>query len=319
MSLPLSPAAQEAISAASTDALFRGDGHVTPEHLLVALLAPEDGAAGRFLKALSVNREALRERVDQCLAREEEAGEMEISHLVSSATALAAEYRATTVVPEHFLLAIARQPSTAAGQLLAGLGATEEKIAQLIEAGLPDNWRGPQPPPEQAGASATVAAALTFLGLTLLALVWGGMGLTSFGSFVRASDAPIVLKLLWGATMSLVTSWPFLVRERWGWASCAGFLFAEAASSTVWFTASLFLVPRRIPTSLLFWNPFLWNALVVWLVTAGCFASRACFCIKPRERWRALMQEGGWALTSTAVVEAVITAWLAWEWWGIPR
>ena len=334
MSLPLSPAAQEAVDAASTDAFFRGDGHVTPEHLLVALLNSEDGAAGRFLRALSVDRDSLLARLDQCLSREEaaaerailtgarmiELGEVGIRRILCSATDLADGYAATAVVPEHLLLAVAREAGTPAGRILADLGASDQELTGLIEAGLPEDWRdraGTQQRLEQLDAReakrAAVAGVLTFAGLVLLILFWGLSGwlllaIDGSAEVVHDLTRPLAVKLLWATAIALATAVPFLERRRWGWCSCAGFLFAETASSTV----SLAYAPWQTILNPLTWTPVVWNALVVWLVITGCFASRARFPIKHRERWRALMREGGWALASTAAVEAGTAAWMLW-------
>ena len=137
---------REALEAAHADALRRHHQEVDGEHLLAALLSPEDGVASRVLERAGASVPTLRARVEEDLARRPrvtggsvETGKMLVTQRLNrllvragdEADALHDEF----VSVEHLVLAFADEGSaTAAGRALAEAGISRERILAALSA-----------------------------------------------------------------------------------------------------------------------------------------------------------------------------------------
>jgi ATP-dependent Clp protease ATP-binding subunit ClpB len=127
--------AQEAIIAAQAMAREQNHAQIDTEHLLLALLAPQDGIPAAVLGRLGANGNAVRARVEQELARRPKAlggadpgAAPELRRALEVAQAEAQRLRDEYISTEHLLLAVAADRSTAAGRALAEAGVDREKL-----------------------------------------------------------------------------------------------------------------------------------------------------------------------------------------------
>jgi ATP-dependent Clp protease ATP-binding subunit ClpB len=130
--------AREAVQAALTVAAEHEHQVIEPEHLLLALLAQQEGVIGPVLSKLGAQPEAIRRRVQTELARVPKvrgggqyAGprlEKVFERAQEEAGRLQDEYVST----EHLLVGIVQDRGGAAGQALAAAGVTPENIYQAL-------------------------------------------------------------------------------------------------------------------------------------------------------------------------------------------
>jgi ATP-dependent Clp protease ATP-binding subunit ClpB len=130
--------AREAVQAALTVAAEHEHQVIEPEHLLLALLAQQEGVIGPVLSKLGAQPEAIRQRVQTELARVPKvlgggqyAGprlEKVFERAQEEAGRLQDEYVST----EHLLVGIVQDRGGPAGQALAAAGVTPENIYQAL-------------------------------------------------------------------------------------------------------------------------------------------------------------------------------------------
>jgi Clp amino terminal domain, pathogenicity island component len=126
--------ARDAVTVAEQEARALGHEAVGSEDVLLGLLAAEEAGAARALKALGVDADAVRRRVEQGPGSPEgklpfspqAKGVLELS--LREALALGHKYIGT----EHLLLGLVRQGGAAA-DLLADLGADDERVRAEVE------------------------------------------------------------------------------------------------------------------------------------------------------------------------------------------
>ena len=132
--------ATEALQAAFETAAARGNPETTPGHLLLALLAQDDGIAPRLLAKIGVAAP----RVQADLVRELEAlpaasGGAEphpsrsLKTVLDQAAKLAPQFQDQYVSVEHLLLALASVTDSAAQRVLAGHGVTRDTLLAAIQ------------------------------------------------------------------------------------------------------------------------------------------------------------------------------------------
>ena len=133
--------AQEAIVHAQTLAKEQHHGQLEAEHLLLALLSQPDGIPVAVLGRIGVSVEALRNQLEQALARqpkvygpEEPAAGPGLRRALETAQAEAQRLTDEYVSTEHLLLAVASDRGTAAGRLLAAAGVDREKLYAALQA-----------------------------------------------------------------------------------------------------------------------------------------------------------------------------------------
>ena len=189
--------------------------------------------------------------------------------------------------------------------------------------GLPLSTTNEEAEDAWAGARAEARTELVFAVLAVLTLLWFAGSCNLALDWVkrggipdfRGIAGPMFLKFAWLQLLSLVTGVPFLHRRRWAWSACTGFLFAASAGSTVWPLMDSLVLHWNTVRGGLLGDPLAWNAGLLWVLLAMSFGARASFSVRPREGWRVLLREGGWAIGATAVVEAAALLWL----WSSPH
>ncbi|HLW61267.1 MAG TPA: ATP-dependent chaperone ClpB [bacterium] len=132
--------AQEAIVQAQTLAKEQHHGQLEAEDLLLALLSQPDGIPVSVLGRIGVGVEALRNQLEQALARqpkvygpEEPAAGPGFRRALETAQAEAQRLKDEYVSTEHLLLAVASDRGTAAGRLLAASGVDREKLYAALQ------------------------------------------------------------------------------------------------------------------------------------------------------------------------------------------
>jgi ATP-dependent Clp protease ATP-binding subunit ClpB len=132
--------AQEALITAQNLAQQHTHPEVDADHLLLALLAPQDGIPAAVLGRIGVNVGRLRSRLEQELSRRptvqgaEPAIAPELRRALEAAQAEAERLKDEYISTEHLLLGIAGDQSTAAGRALREEGVDREKIYTALQA-----------------------------------------------------------------------------------------------------------------------------------------------------------------------------------------
>jgi hypothetical protein len=134
------PRARAALQRASEEAAALGHGWVGTEHLLLALFGPPEALAARVLAGAGITHDACRAEVGRLIGTTTlppgPAGERAytpraievLRGTVEEALLLGHNYVGT----EHLLLALFRDPGTAAARTLAALGVTREDVVARI-------------------------------------------------------------------------------------------------------------------------------------------------------------------------------------------
>ncbi len=131
--------AQEAIAAAQGAASERGHASVTPLHLLHAMLEQEGGLTVGLLEKVGVRADRIRSVVDSELSRlpsqSQQAGmamDPALNSVLNRADKEARDLKDEYISVEHFLLALAHEPS-GAKQVLDTLGATRDAVLSAMK------------------------------------------------------------------------------------------------------------------------------------------------------------------------------------------
>ena len=138
--------AKEALVGAQTSLRPLGQQQVELEHLLLALLEPQDGIAAAILEDLGCNLKAIRGQLERELERfpKVQGGEVylgpEVLHVLTVAEREARRMRDQFIGPEHILVGATEEPRSAAGAILREAGATSERIRPVV-----DRIRGGKP------------------------------------------------------------------------------------------------------------------------------------------------------------------------------
>jgi ATP-dependent Clp protease ATP-binding subunit ClpA len=134
------PQAREVVQRAQAEARAMGHGSIETEHELLALFGDPDSVAGEVLSDLAITPEMVREEVIARLAPG--SGELtqgQIPFSAQSKKVLELSLRESLALghryigPEHLLLAIASVRDGGGCQILAALGADEERIRSEIQ------------------------------------------------------------------------------------------------------------------------------------------------------------------------------------------
>lgn len=138
-----SPRAQQAIRAAHAEARRYGHGFLGQEHILLALSADPDCAAGKAMAAVGVSAESLRAEFESRLPPGDATVAGRISRSPGAkramrlATQQAEQMRSDKVGTEHLLLGIIKTGQGPARDILGGVGVTFQSVAEQISAGGP--------------------------------------------------------------------------------------------------------------------------------------------------------------------------------------
>jgi hypothetical protein len=137
--MPFTAAARNVVVRSGQEACRLGQPRGT-EHFLLSLIGESGGVAARALERLGVSQEAVRRHVEQILAEDRPqipAGRPdgpEARRLWPAVLDEAVAHGDGYIGTEHFLLALFSNSDAAAAQALAGLGAGEDEVRDLIAA-----------------------------------------------------------------------------------------------------------------------------------------------------------------------------------------
>ena len=130
--------AQEALAAAQARAGQSGHSHVTPLHVLEALLTQEGGLVGPLLEKVGIPAERIRDVTAAELSRlptqSQQAGlalDATLGAVLIRAETEAAQLTDEYTSVEHFLLALIHEPSEAR-EVLTTLGADRDAVIEAI-------------------------------------------------------------------------------------------------------------------------------------------------------------------------------------------
>src|ERR1019366_8558159 len=130
--------AQEALQAAQAIAQERGHQALEPEHLLLALLNQSDGVVLPTLEKMSVPMDRLRQGLEEALSKRGQVSGgqsymgQDLVHLLDSAEAQAKALQDDYTSTEHFLLALAKDSTSGAAELLKKSGVTSDGILKAL-------------------------------------------------------------------------------------------------------------------------------------------------------------------------------------------
>jgi ATP-dependent Clp protease ATP-binding subunit ClpC len=135
------------VALAEREARSLGHERVGTEHLLLGLLAAEDGIADEALRAAGATLSAVRRKVVEAVGQGTAAGAAptwtpRAGRALGRAPRFARDRREDLVTPDHVLLAVLDVEGTA-GQVLRGLGVDIE----ALRSGLPDAGADPEAAP----------------------------------------------------------------------------------------------------------------------------------------------------------------------------
>jgi len=128
--------ARQAIVLAHEEARTLDHGYIGTEHILLGLLREGDGIAARALQGLGISLAAVRQRVEEIIGhgKERPSGHIPITPRAKKVIQLsrqeAADLGSDYVATEHILLALAREGSGVAAQVLTRLGADHGRLRE---------------------------------------------------------------------------------------------------------------------------------------------------------------------------------------------
>lgn len=137
--------AQEAITSCRAMLSRFGHSQVTPEHLLLAVLEPEDGIARKILERLDVKPEAVEEEVTAYLNRQPRGSAVNVSkdelpvsnklmQLLDEAQKEAERLKDQFISIEHIMLAFCDDSKNQTGTIFKHHGITHERILKVLTA-----------------------------------------------------------------------------------------------------------------------------------------------------------------------------------------
>jgi len=128
---------------AQEEASTLGHDCVDTEHLLLALVQEDDGAAAKVLESLSISPEAVRQRVEQATGHRVRPASGPLPFAPRAQEALRLAVRESVqlghrhIGTEHILLGLRREGDGVAAQVLASLGAdldqVRERVTQVLD------------------------------------------------------------------------------------------------------------------------------------------------------------------------------------------
>ncbi len=121
-----------------------GHNQVDTEHILLALLEQADGVIPQLLERLSVDVDAMRQRLDEILLASPKAaiygggtGQVfitpRVKRIIDTANEEANRLKDEYISTEHIFLAILSERNTAVAKILADVGVTKERVYDAIK------------------------------------------------------------------------------------------------------------------------------------------------------------------------------------------
>jgi len=143
----LTPRAKQILVLATREAIRLNHHQVGPEHLLLGILALNEGVAVNVLRAFGLDLQRLRLEVEKTFGsggKTQLEGAIPISSQLKKVLTLAAQEASAMnysfIGTEHLLLALLREPSNNAGRILLNLGVDVERAKQEIIKALDPNY-----------------------------------------------------------------------------------------------------------------------------------------------------------------------------------
>ncbi len=143
----LTPRAKQILVLATREAIRLNHHQVGPEHLLLGILALNEGVAVNVLRAFGLDLQRLRLEVEKTFGsggKTQLEGAIPISPQLKKVLTLAAQEASAMnysfIGTEHLLLALLREPSNNAGRILLNLGVDVERAKQEIIKALDPNY-----------------------------------------------------------------------------------------------------------------------------------------------------------------------------------
>lgn len=131
--------ARQTIVLAQGEAGRLGHGHIGTEHLLLALIAGEEGAAGRAFAKLGVTLEAARDKVGALMPPSADPPTQEqipfsprAKGTLEAALRQALGFKDTTIETEHILLALLIERDGRTASVLASLGCPPDLLRETV-------------------------------------------------------------------------------------------------------------------------------------------------------------------------------------------
>lgn len=135
----LTPGARQALELARLEAPRLQHGFIGTEHVLLGLLALEDGALPRVFKKLGVDRDALKQQIEHWVSSfpaGEKAGRLPYTPRVKKSLRLAGteakNSQQTCVGAEHIFLGLLLEGDGIAGRVLRNVGLSSETVREEI-------------------------------------------------------------------------------------------------------------------------------------------------------------------------------------------
>ncbi|WP_219417129.1 Clp protease N-terminal domain-containing protein [Pseudonocardia nigra] len=133
--IPFTPRAKEVLELSLREALRRGDNHIGPEHLVLAILTEGRGVAAKILTQVGGPSSEIRAAVIAAGKRSGASPAGPRTPAADQVLALAEQLAAGAPLGSHHLLeALARLDSSMAGRALASLGVTQDAVTERIDA-----------------------------------------------------------------------------------------------------------------------------------------------------------------------------------------
>ncbi len=130
---------REVLTFSREEALRLGNNYIGPEHLLLGILREEEGLAVEILKNLNVDFKRLKSALDDSLLTHQDLPITKEIPMIKSAekilklmTLEARVYKSTTQEPEHLLLAILKEDSNKAAEMLHSENVTYKRVSNYM-------------------------------------------------------------------------------------------------------------------------------------------------------------------------------------------
>jgi hypothetical protein len=324
----LDDSAREALIRAQEAAAQGGERHVTPEHLLWALLGRPEWIPSRLLDGFPGPVGEMLALLEQPHAafptpREEMRLSPETIRAVELAYTEASRAGKTTLGAEHLFAGLAREGTSDASRLLAdfwpGLASVRAEVQECeqeegaeAEGSVPfylAHLRAGGASTGESFPGAVLAAVIALLFQGALALPLGAVFLTQVLERQDARALSLALGAAWALACAGFMVPALAARKRWAWSAVEGVLYAKSVVAVVWIGWG-FINPGRIGPDERMLTLLTYGGLVAALAIS-LFHARGWFGIERKQGWTALTREGAWAMAVTGLLEGMcLVAWM---------
>lgn len=134
---------RKVVTLARQEAIQSGHSYIGSENLAMALRLYTTPALDRVWSELKIDPEVLRRRIEAAvpptlgIVPTEGSWTQRVATIVRMAHAIAAERQREEAAPEHLLIALATEGGGAGAEVLASLGATPQRIREIVDGPTP--------------------------------------------------------------------------------------------------------------------------------------------------------------------------------------